>query len=78
MRNPTLPGLTLLVVLLAGFPTFAQVPNTTSGFVTAPDGVKIHSLTSALPEWTVPAASGPPHTNTRVSLLLIPGWTMPA
>jgi non-heme chloroperoxidase len=78
LRNPTWPGVTLLLVLLAGFGTFAQVANTTSGFVTAPDGIKIHYLTSAPPEWTVPVSSAQPHTNTRVSLLFIPGWTMPA
>ncbi|MCL6480788.1 MAG: alpha/beta hydrolase [Firmicutes bacterium] len=78
MRNPIGLGVTLLLALLAGFATFAQVANTTSGFVTAPDGVKIHYLTSAPPKWTVPTSSAPPHTNTRVSLLFIPGWTMPA
>ncbi len=62
-------GFTLfLVALLTGFPTFAQVLETTSGFVATPDGVNIHYLTAAPPE---SSAAGP-------SLLFIPGWTMPA
>jgi non-heme chloroperoxidase len=82
MKNSmTKPGLLFIWLALAAS-AYAQIPTTGSGFITAPDGVRIHYITSLeSPAVLSCGDSCMAHVspvNIPPSVLFVPGWTMPA
>jgi microsomal epoxide hydrolase len=71
-------GFMLTFALLFSSPAAAQVPGAKSGFVTTPEGVRIHYLAAAPPELLLPTYPEQRLPGVRPSLLFVPGWTMPA
>lgn len=74
--------LLLAVCLWLAAPVAAEsptVPGTKSGFVTTPDGVKIHYLTAGKMKGEVTSRTESPDRDVTLTpnILFVPGWTMP-